>query len=225
MRLNRLLKKLNWRIYVMELFIVILGISIAYQLNIVYENGVNKGLEMTALRNLHQENEINIKEFNSLEAYRIRITSSTQKMLDALLAKGPLNPDSTQKYIIHMVQTSTPDLQQEASNFYLSSNYGNTNIKLKNELLTLKTYLQELIDLSDGYKDRKLNDFMLFLRTAVDFPRREIVDLNKINSLEFRNIIWNQNGDEHELNRLYTQAREQLLKVQQMVEEIIKEDE
>ena len=145
-------------------------------------------------------------------------------MLRLLTAKEPISKDTAARYVFRLVQTSTPDLQQEATGFYLNSNYGNQNIELKNNLLTLKTYLQELLDLSKGYQDRKMNDFMTFLRTAVDFPSREVVNISTIRSLEFKNIIWNLYSDEIELNRLYKQAKGQLEKVQEQVEAILEKD-
>lgn len=224
MRLIRLLKKFNWKIYLMELAIVIVGITIAYQVNIYYEKGLNRQLELTAIENLHKENEINLAEFRSLESYRIRISSETRRVVTLLRQKRVVK-DSVEAHLFKLVQTSTPDLQHEASNFYLNSNYSNANLKLKNELLTLKTYLQELMSVSSGYQQSKSEDFFKFLRDAVDFPARKIVDMDKITSLEFKNILWNQGSGEIELNRLYKQATEKLQEVQNLVEQILKEAE
>lgn len=224
MRLKRLLTKMNWKVYLMELFIVILGITIAYQVNVIYERGINKRLELNAIENLRQENEINIAEFNSLDTYRKRITEKSERLFVLLRKEEPLSKDSAEAYIFRLVQTATPDLQQEASNFYLSSNYGNLNLELKNELLTLKTYLQELIEMSEGYKQRKSGEFMTFLRDAVDFDKKEVVNVEKLRSLSFKNILWNQTADEYELNRLYEQATKKLSEVQELVESILKEN-
>ena len=224
MRLKRMLTKSNFRIYFMELVIVILGISIAYQVNVYYEQGLNRQLELTAIENLRQENEINIQEFKSLEAYRERITNKSVALMKLLKQAQPISKDSAEAYVFWLVQTSTPDLQQEASNFYLSSNYGNSNLELKNQLLTLKTYIQELMDMSEGYKDRKYADYMRFLQDAVDFDERKVVNLEKIRSVSFKNIIWNQTSDEFELNRLYKQATKKLDEVQLLVEEVLKEN-
>ncbi len=224
MRLARLLTKLNWKIYFMELVIVIVGITIAYQVNIYYEKGQNQQLERTAIENLHKENQINLEEFRSLEAYRKRISKETRSVFSILQEKN-VRKDSIEAHLFFLVQTSTPDLQQEASNFYLNSNYSNANLKLKNELLTLKTYLQELLSLSAGYQQRKSEDFFKYLRDAVDFPARKIVNIDKLTSLEFKNILWNQGSDEIELNRLYKQAVEKLEEVQSLVEQILKDAE
>ncbi len=223
MRLNRLLQKFNFKIYLMELVIVILGITIAYQVNVYYERGINRKLELTAIENLKKENEINIEEFKSLAAYRKRITFSSERLFVLLRSKEPLPKDSAEAYLFKLVQTSTPDLQQEASNFYLSSNYGDSNLKLKNDLLTLKTYLRELMDQSESYKRDKSSEFMAFLQDAVDHDRRKVVNIDKLRTLSFKNILWNQTSDEYELTRLYEQATQKLDEVQALVNEILEE--
>lgn len=201
----------------MELVIVILGISIAYQVNNYKERIVNNRLEQNALLNLQKEIQINIDEFESLAAYRKGITQETTKFQKAL-QQGTISNDTAQKYLFKLVRTSTPDLQHQATTSYLASNYGTTNISLKNELLALQTYLQELTAVSEAYNKLKAEDFVKYLRDEVDFSNAVIVSMNKINSLEFRNIIWNQLGYEVELNRLYKLSEEQLLKVEQSIE-------
>ncbi len=224
MRLKRLFKGQNFKVYLMELFIVILGISIAYQLNLYNEARINHKLELNVIKNLEKEIQINIGEFESLKAYRKRITDHSSKLLRVLKSK-PISRDSAKKYILSLVQTSTPDLQRQATNSYLSSNYGQTNILLKNEILTLEVYFQELMELSDGYKKRKQDDFMSFLSESVDFSERRIASMEKIKTLEFKNIIWNIATDERELNRLYELSFSQLAKVDSIITQIIKEEE
>lgn len=196
---------------------MILGISIAYQVNNYKERIVNNRLEQNALLNLQKEIQINIDEFESLAAYRKGITQETTKFQKAL-QQDAISKDTAQKYLFKLVRTSTPDLQHQATTSYLASNYGTTNISLKNELLALQTYLQELTAVSEAYNKLKAEDFVKYLRDEVDFSNAVIVSMNKINSLEFRNIIWNQLGYEVELNRLYKLSEEQLLKVEQSIE-------
>lgn len=220
MRLKRLLDSRNFKIYFMELIIVILGISIAFQLNIVNERRINRKLEVNALKSLEKELQINIAEFESLERYRVRITKESRQLL-TLLNNTRIEKDSAEKYIFKLVQTSTPDLQRQATISYLDSNYGDTNLELKNELLALQTYLQELLDISEGYKLRKQQDYMTYLRGAVDFLQRKVINIETVRSVEFKNIVWNQAADEIEINRLYSLATSQLNKVDSLSQKII----
>lgn len=220
MRLKRFFKSQSFKVYTMELFIVILGISIAYQLNIFNERRINRNLELNVIKNLEKEIQINITEFQSLSAYRERITRDSDRFL-TLLKKSNIPKDSAEKYVFKLIQTSTPDLQQQATSSYINSNYGSSNVELKNELLALETYFQELLDLSEGYKDRKHQDYVIFLRTSVDFLERKVLKMKTIESVEFKNIVWNLATDEYELNRLYGLASGQLNKVDSLITQII----
>jgi hypothetical protein len=222
MRISRLLQKLNWKVYFTELFIVILGISIAYRMNIYYESNVNHKLEITAIQNLAKEIEINSDEFESLKEYRQQITKDTRTLRKLLDNKIGIPLDSANKYIFRLVQTSTPDLQQEAANFYLNSNYSNANVHLKNELLSLKTYFQELMELSRGASERKQRDYFGYLLDVVDFSNFEVTDLSAINALRFKNTLWNQSSDEFEINRLYNQSFAKLKDIRLTVDGLLK---
>lgn len=200
----------------MELVIVIVGITAAFQLQIYNEKRVNRQIEINSLSNLKKEIEINIEEFKSLEEYREDITSHSMELLEALTS-GPITNEFASEHLFKLVRTSTPDLQNQATRAYLESNWSYTNIELKNELLLLQTQLQELQELSSGYKDRKQSKFMDFLFSEVDFPAFTIISMKAINSLTFKNIIWNQTSDEYELNRLYDLASAQLHKVDSLL--------
>ena len=165
----------------MELIIVILGISIAFQLNIINEQRINRKLEVNALKSLEKELQINIDEFQSLERYRTQITRESSQLLN-LLDNSKINRDSAEKYVFRLIQTSTPDLQRQATASYLNSNYGDTNLGLKNELLALQTYFRELLELSKGYKMRKHQDYMIFLRDVVDFLQRKTINFIELRS-------------------------------------------
>lgn len=221
MRISRLFMKLNWKVYVTELFIVILGISIAYQLNIINEKKVGQRLEITAIQNLAKEIEINVAEFESLKEYRQRITKDSKTLRHLIDAKEGLSLDSANKYVFRLVQTSTPDLQQEAAKFYLNSNYSDANIQLKNELLSLKTFFQELISISENASERKQRDFFEYLWDKVDFPNHEVKDLQSLNSLHFKNTLWNLSTDEVEINRLFDLSNRKLKEIQSYVDKLL----
>lgn len=210
------MSRADFKAYSMELVIVIVGITAAFQLQIYNEKRVNRQIEINSLSNLKKEIEINIEEFQSLEEYREDITSHSMKLLEALTS-GPITNELASEHLFKLVRTSTPDLQNQATQAYLESNWSYTNIELKNELLLLQTQLQELQELSSGYKDRKQSKFMDFLFSEVDFPAFTIISMKAINSLTFKNIIWNQTSDEYELNRLYDLASAQLHKVDSLL--------
>lgn len=217
MRLKKILQKADAKTYTMELIIVILGISIAFQLQIFNENRTARQLEINSLQNLKKEIEINIQEFESLRDYRKRITNASVQLMDQLQVQGSLPKEFAEQHLFYLVQTSTPDLQKQATQSYLENNQTNTNIDLKNELLLLQTLFQEFQDMSEGYKERKSSLFFSYLLDDVDFPSKKIVSVSRLNTVRFKNILWNQTTDEYGLNRLYDQAETQLKKVDSLI--------
>lgn len=216
-----MMKTPSARIYLMELIIVVVGITIAFQVNVWYEAQKTRELDINAITNLQKELIINLEEFESLAEYRVEITDATRKLVN-ILEEGTFNTSDLQPLLFTILRTSTPDLQSNASAFYVNSNYSNEHLELKSELLVLDTYLQELVELSEGYSERKdmfyFNDAMF---EAVDFAQRKIVDLRYFQSRSFKNGVWMVGAGDMELNRLYTQAENQLKKVYSMTQKII----
>ncbi len=221
MRPQRMMKNPSIRIYLMELIIVVAGITIAFQANVWYESKKNAVLELNAVTNLHKELAINMDEFKSLESYRSNINEANRTLLK-LLDDGNVTKENLKPLIMRVFRTSTPDLQSSASDFYVSSNYGEKNLFLKSELLVLDTYIQELMEMSADYKRQKelFYENKEFL-SSLDFTNRNLVDLAYFKSLHFKNSIWLIASGDLELNRLYDQAYSQLKKVYSMTEEII----
>lgn len=221
MRPQRMMKTPSARIYLMELIIVVVGITIAFQVNVWYEARKNADLEFNALVNLQKELAINVEEFESLQPYRSNINEANRALLQ-LLDRGNFTADDLKPLIMRVFRTSTPDLQNNASAFYVNSNYGEEHLALKSELLVLDTYLQELLEMSSDYKRQKelFYENKEFL-SSLDFTNRNLVDLTYFRSLHFKNSIWLIASGDMELNRLYDQANSQLKKVYSMTEEII----
>lgn len=61
---SRRLKSGNFFTYVMEIFIVIFGITVAYQLNVYYEDKKDDKLEIAAIEKLYTENDLILKNLN-----------------------------------------------------------------------------------------------------------------------------------------------------------------
>jgi len=221
MRPQRMMKNPSAKIYLMELIIFVVGITIAFQVNVWYEARKNADLEYNALVNLQKELAINQQEFESLASHRTNINEANRELL-GLLNTGSFSKEELKPLIIRIFRTATPDLQNNASAFYVNSNYGEEHLALKSELLVLDTYLQELLEVSADYKRQKelFYDNQKFL-SAIDFTNRELVDLAYFQSMPFKNTIWLIASSDLELNRLYEQAHSQLKKVYSMTQEII----
>ncbi len=222
---SRRLKKNNFLTYVMEIFIVIFGITVAYQLNIFYENQKDNRLEIAAIDKLHTENESNIAEFKSLIEDRLRLEDDTRQLARILFSGGNLEDDSISHYLFDINQTHRPRIQYEGLNFYLNTNYNDKNTDLKNELISLKNYYIELRELVTDYVRMKEKYYGEFLVSEVDFGEEKILTLNKIKSVEFKNLVVNLLSNEIDLNTLFESAYQKAVDIDAIVEEKLGHDD
>ena len=84
-------KKANIATYLIEIFIVIFGITVAYQLNVYYEDKKDLQLEFSALEKVHTENEANIAKFEELIQFRFQMEEDTRELARILFSGGNLS--------------------------------------------------------------------------------------------------------------------------------------
>ena len=205
--------------YLIEIFIVIFGITVAYQLNVYYEDKKDLKLEEAAIEKLQAENESNIHSFEELIEDRFQMAEDTRQLARILFSGGNLEEDSISHYLFDINQTYKPILQYEGLNFYLNTNYTNKNTDLKNELISLKNYYLELRELVQNYVRMKEKYYSEFLVSEVDFGEERIISLEKIKSVQFKNLVVNLLTNENELNNLFETAYQKALDVDLIIEE------
>lgn len=215
-------KKLRQRdvfIYVMEVLLIIFGITVAYQLNIFYEDKKDMRLEIAAIEKLHSENEVNLTTFESMIDERLQLEADTRQLARILFSGGNLAEDSISHYLFDINKTYKPLFQIEAINFYLNTNYTNKNSDLKSELISIKSNYLELRDVVDYYVRMKEKYYSDFLITEVDFGEERIISEEKIKSVEFKNLIINLLANEQRLNELFDRAYGLALGLDELIEE------
>lgn len=215
-------KKLRQRdvfIYVMEVLLIIFGITVAYQLNIFYEDKKDMQLEIAAIEKLHSENEVNLTTFESMIDERLQLEVDTRQLARILFSGGNLAEDSISHYLFDINKTYKPLFQIEAINFYLNTNYTNKNSDLKSELISIKSNYLELRDVVDYYVRMKEKYYSDFLITEVDFGEERIISEEKIKSVEFKNLIINLLANEQRLNELFDRAYGLALGLDELIEE------
>ena len=201
----------------MEVFLIIFGITVAYQLNVVYEEKKDLKLEIAAIEKVHSENQKNLETFENLIEDRLQLENDTRQLTRILFSGGNLQEDSISHYLFDINRTHKPFLQFEATNYYLNTNYTNKNSDLKNELISLKAIFQELRDVVDYYAKMKEKYYSEFLVKEVDFGLEEILSLNKIKSVEFKNLVINLLSNEQELNALFDEAYALSVEVDELI--------
>ena len=203
----------------MEIFIVIFGITVAYQLNVYYDDKKDLRLETAAIEKLHNENELNLTTFESLIDERLQIEDDTRELARILYAGQFMQDDSLALYLFEINQTYKPLFQIEAINFYLNTNYTNKNSDLKNELITLKSNYLQLRDVVAYYvrmKEKYYNDFLV---SDVDFGEEKILSLDRIKSVEFKNLVVNLLANEIELNALFDKTYGMAIQLDDLIDQ------
>lgn len=214
---SRRLKKNDIYTYMMEIFIVIFGITVAYQLNVYYEDKKDLKLEKAAIQRLLDENTTNLSAFENLIEDRLKLEKDTRQLARFLFAGDNLSEDSISHYLFDINRTHKPIMQMEALNFYLNTNYTNKNSDLKSDLLTLKSYYLELRDVVDYYVRMKEKYYGDFLVSDVDFGEEKIITLKKIKSVEFKNLVVNLLSNELELNALFDKVYGQSMVLEESI--------
>ncbi|OEJ99525.1 hypothetical protein [Roseivirga misakiensis] len=219
---SRRLKKNDIYTYLMEIFIVIFGITVAYQLNVYYEDKKDLKLEESAIERVLSEIEANQGAFGNLIQNRLKLQNDTRQLARFLFAGDALSEDSISHYLFDINKTYKPIMQMEALNFYLNTNYTNKNSDLKSDLLILKGLYLELRDVVEYYVRMKEKYYGDFLVSDVDFGEERIVSLEKIKSVEFKNLVVNLLSNELELNALLDKVFGESMPVQEKLEDRIR---
>ncbi|KOF01813.1 hypothetical protein AWW67_16405 [Roseivirga seohaensis] len=206
------IKKADVITYTIEIFIVIFGITVAYQLNVLYEDSKDLKLEKAAIEKVRTELELNITEFDKLIDERLELIENENQLAQILYSGGylyaedDLENQEISKYLFAINKTYKPNLQFEGLNYYINTNYTTSNSDLKNSLLTLKNKyvaLKEVAQYHTSMKEKYYNDFLI---KDVDFGLQKVVNYERIKSIEFKNLILNLIENEIELNRLLEEA-------------------
>ena len=180
LKLRQRIKQRLWSIYLMELLIVILGITIAFQVQVIYEDKQDRNREITALERLHNENDLNLTEFESLMPYRMNMEQNTRMLQIMLDSPFGNNADSLSNYLFTLQRVSTPDLPEESMEAYLNGNFKLRNQDLSRELQKLKGLYLELKELTSHYWEKKNEYFYNPIKDEVDFTQRQIISTEKL---------------------------------------------
>lgn len=179
------LKKLGT--YVIELFIVVLGVSIAFQLNVWNDQRKETLTKAHLLENFISEDNINQAEIDS-SLSRFDASVQTGLAVMELVKDRSSNLDSIRGLLAKLYQISWPDLNTTHLDNYLS--YTSAASPLREELLVMKGGYIALDDLIKTYIEQKQSKYFDYLSDAVDMTDNlVIVDESYIFDVKFRNYL------------------------------------
>ncbi len=206
--------------YLGELFIVVIGISIAFQLNVWNDSRKNRQLEKDLLQSFMIENQLNQVEIDSSLIRVQQAIESNLKLIEMLKSKKP-NRDSIRLQLSILYQISWPDLTTTHLENFL--NFNSSNTQLREEMLVLKTGYAGHKDLIKTYIEQKQLKYFDFLSDAVDMTSMlEIVDEDKVFSIQLRNNIMVISAYEVSLQEIYNRIASSQRKIVLLVFEEFK---
>ena len=187
MKLFKLSKLKKFSSYFIELIIVVLGVSIAFQLNVWNDSRKIKKVEDQLLDNFYAENNYNIRDSDSSAFYK-RANVETGLALIEILKKPDPSLDSARIYMGQLYEISWPNFTTTHLENYLDFTTGST--PLREEMLNLMARVEAIRELGQKYIDLKQEKYFDYLSDAVDMnDNLIIVRKDKVLSIEFTNNL------------------------------------
>ena len=173
--------------YLMELLIVVVGVSIAFQLNVWNDTRKSTEIEDLLLQNFITENRFNQSEIDSTVS-RMEYTLKANPELIEMLKNDQADIDSIRLIMAGLYSISWPDLSSTHLNNYLE--FESAISPLKEEMLVLKTHYISVEDLLDVYIDQKQRKYFDYLSDVLDMTDGlKLVNKEKLRDVKFRNNL------------------------------------
>jgi len=178
--------------YLIELLIVVAGVSIAFQLNVWNDTRKSKEIEKHLLQSFIAENRLNQTEVDSTVAV-LQYTMKINPILITLLQAPQPNLDSIRLNMAELYSISWPDITSTHLRNYLELESGTSD--LREEMLALNTSYNSLRELTNMYIAQKQLKYFDYLSDAVDMTDGlKVIKKDKLFNVQFRNnllIIYN----------------------------------
>ena len=204
--------KERWPEYVIEIVILVLGISIAFVLNERVSSARERDEKQLVLQSLIDEIELNQATLNEAKAYHDSSANNLANILEFLSASD-LNYDSLDHYTSQAIGASGFPLQEENLNFYLSSNL-HFSIPLKLRLATISSKIKLWNDFGlSGI--REIDEFISRISDHFDISSSRCVNREMYSHLWFKNTIVWMHAEQWSLLPEIQQLSETLLQTKQ----------
>jgi len=201
--------------YFIELLIVVVGVSIAFQLSVWNDAHKSRETENHLLQNFIAENRLNRVDIDSTLANVLYNMEANPHLIELLKDPQP-NMDSIRLNMSLLYSLVWPDITSTHLNSYLIFESGTS--PLKEEMLALKSYYVSVGELTNIYVEQKQVKYFDYLSDAVDMTDGlRVYKKEKLFNVQFRNnllVIYY-----YELSLINT--LEKIIASQQKVEDLI----
>ena len=173
--------------YLMELIIVIVGVSIAFQLSLWNDTRRSNEIENHLLQSFINENQLNQAEIDSTVSMMEYTLKANPELIEMLKDdKGDI--DSIRLIMASLYSISWPDITSTHLNNYLQ--FESPISPLKEEMLVLKTHYKSVEELLNIYIDQKQQKYFDYLSDVVDMTDGlRLLNEEKLRDIQFRNNL------------------------------------
>lgn len=201
--------------YLGELLIVVIGITIAFQLNVWNDNSKSRQLKEDLLHSFKTENHLNNEEvIESL--LKVHETIDVDLKLIEMLKNSDTEMDSIRYQIAVLYNISWPEFTTTHLENFL--NFNEVNSPLREEMLVLKTHYDAHALLINTYKDQKQLKYFDYLSDALDMTANlKVVKPEKVLSVQFRNNIMIISAYEQSLEQVYNQISQKQIRIDSLM--------
>jgi hypothetical protein len=173
--------------YLMELIIVVVGVSVAFQLNVWNDTRKNNEIENHLLLSFLAENRLNQTEIDSTVS-SMEYTLKTNPQLIEMLKNDKSDIDSIRLIMASLYSISWPDITSTHLVNYLE--FESAISPLKEEMLVLKTRYISVDELLSIYIDQKQRKYFDYLSDVFDMTDGlRLLNEEKLRDIQFRNNL------------------------------------
>jgi hypothetical protein len=173
--------------YLMELIIVVVGVSVAFQLNVWNDTRKSNETENHILQSFITENRLNQAEIDSTVS-SMEYTLKTNPQLIEMLKNDKSDIDSIRLIMASLYSISWPDIASTHLNNYLE--FESALSPLKEEMLVLKTHYISVEELLNVYIEQKQRKYFDYLSDVLDMSDGlRLVNEEKLRDIKFRNNL------------------------------------
>ena len=216
-RLRKAFQRQDWLAYFIELLLIVLGITIAYELNVYQQREVLEEAKYSLLGNLYNENKRNYEELEKTAQHFKSLPDRLEYLIELLQDEASII-DSVQQHLYITYSWTYYTLHTGYLNNYISSNT-KTNHLLDSALLQLQYDYRELTVSSDLAKDYRLDHVSPFLVDKLTYFEDSISNqaLDALKDKAFLNRVVILSAIETEHLRVYQNALNQIKTVDSLI--------
>lgn len=222
-RLRDKLKRQDWTAVTIELLIVILGITIAYQLNSYQQRSESNEAQETLKEKLRLENNKNLASFSEISGLAERTPKSLGlyvRYLDSLSANRPSVFDGTPsvnlRYFERAVSSFSYPIKDQHLKAYLATSPDIRESELAAELLNLESNFEDLREIRALLLDYRIDYIWEYTDRAYDRDEGT-VDLEVMTDNIVRNRLFKLSNIESEHLYLFSLAVRQMERVDSLL--------